>query len=235
LREFGAANPDYRPDMLLAEAQLLLQLDRPEDSLALLAAAVEESPEDRGLEDAHAQVYVIVAQAATARNDPEAATALLEQGLAAYPDNAALRYARVLQWQREGRMRRAVTELESLVADNPDNSTLLNALGYLLTDELGRHEEARNYIQRALALEPDSAAIIDSMGWVLYHLGDLRAAHDYLERAYRLEADPEIAAHLVQTRLDLDQREAALQLLEQSLAANPESPHLLELKRRLMR
>ena len=71
--------------------------------------------------------------------------------------------------------------LESLAEDNPDDAAILNAYGYLLTDQFDRHEEARDYIERALALNPDSPAIIDSMGWVLYQLGDYRAARDYLE------------------------------------------------------
>ena len=56
-------------------------------------------------------------------------------------------------------------------------------------------------------MNPDSPAIIDSMGWVLYKLGDFRAARDYLERAYRLEQDPEIAAHLVDVRWALGERD----------------------------
>jgi len=109
----------------------------------------------------------------------------------------------------------------------------LNAYGYLLTDEFGRHEQARDYIERALALNPDSAAIIDSMGWVLFKLGDNEAARDYLERAYRLEPEAEIAAHLVDVRWQLGERSSALELLRESLEANPDSPHLRELTDRL--
>ena len=71
------------------------------------------------------------------------------------------------------------------------------------------------------------------MGWVLYKLGDYRAARDYLERAYRLEQDPEIAAHLVDVRWQLGERDSALELLRQSLEANPDSRHLQEVDERL--
>ena len=109
----------------------------------------------------------------------------------------------------------------------------MNALGYLLTDQFARHEEARGYIQKALAMNPDSPAIIDSMGWVLYKLGDYRSALDYLERAYRLEQDPEIAAHLVDVRWALGDREQALELLRTSLEKTPDDEHLREVSGRL--
>src|SRR5690606_21300114 len=96
-----------------------------------------------------------------------------------------------------------------------------------------RHEEARGYIQKALAMEPDSAAIIDSMGWVLFKLGEYQAAFDYLDRAYRLEPDPEIAAHLVDVHLALAEREQAVELLEAALERDPDSRHLNDVQRRL--
>ena len=158
---------------------------------------------------------------------------LLETGLERYPESTSLRYAQALLLQRQGRMRRAADVLEALVEDNPDNAAALNALGYLLTDHFDRHTEAREYIQRALAMDPDSPAIIDSMGWVLYHLGEYEAALDYLERAYRLETDPEIAAHLVDVHLALGQRERAREIFTQAVERSPESRHLQEVRRRI--
>jgi tetratricopeptide (TPR) repeat protein len=123
--------------------------------------------------------------------------------------------------------------LASLAEDFPDDAAILNAYGYLLTDEFNRHDQARDYIERALALNPDSAALIDSMGWVLYKLGDYIGARNYLERAYLLEEDPEIAAHLVDVRWQLGERDSALELLRRALDANPDNRHLQEVDERL--
>jgi tetratricopeptide (TPR) repeat protein len=82
-------------------------------------------------------------------------------------------------------------------------------------------------------MNPDSPAIIDSMGWVLYKLGDYGGARDYLERAYRLEQDPEIAAHLVDVRWALGDHDQALDLLRAALERNPDDRHLKELSGRL--
>jgi tetratricopeptide (TPR) repeat protein len=233
LRDFGAATPRFATDMLVAQAQLLLQMEQPEEAIRVLDEALTSAPEDPALLAAHAQIYVIRAQSASERGALDEAEKLLNEGLDHYPDNMALRYSLALLYEDQDRNRKALDVLQSLAKENPDDAAILNAYGYLLTDHFNRHDEARDYIERALALNPDSAAIIDSMGWVLFKLGDYRAAADYLERAYRLDQDPEIAAHLVDVRWQLGQRDSALELLRQSLEANPDSQHLKEVDERL--
>lgn len=233
LEEFGNANPRFRSDMLLARGQLLLAADEPERAMRLLDDALAESPDDEALEQAHLQMHVILSQNAAAEARLDDAMSWVETGLEHYPGNVSLRYQRALVLQRQQRMRRALDVLETLAEESPDNASVLNALGYLLTDHFDRHTEAREYIQRALALNPDSPAIIDSMGWVLYKLGDYEAALGYLRRAYRLENDPEIAAHLVDTHWALDQRAAARDVLSRALERSPDSPHLQEVRERI--
>jgi tetratricopeptide (TPR) repeat protein len=233
LSEFGTANPRYRSEMLVAQGQILLQMERREEAIQLLDVAVAENPDDPTLHTARVQLYVILAQDAMSRGELPRAEALLRDALERYPDDSSLRYAQALLYEEQGRLRKAVTVLEELVAEQPDDPALLNALGYLLTDRLDRHDEARGYIQRALAMEPDNPAIIDSMGWVLFKLGEHEAALDYLERAFRLEPDPEIAAHLVDVHWALGSREEALAILRTNLEQHPASPHLNEVHERL--
>jgi tetratricopeptide (TPR) repeat protein len=233
LSDFGAANPRFATDMLVAQAQLLLQMEQPAEAMRVLDEALASTPDDPALHTAHAQLYVIQAQNAVERGAIEDAEKLLNEGLDRYPDNSGLRYSLALLYEDQNRNRKALDVLESLAEDYPDDAAILNAYGYLLTDRFSRHDEARNYIERALALNPDSAAIIDSMGWVLYKLGDYGAARDYLERAYRLEQDPEIAAHLIDVRWQLGERDSARELLRESLETNPDSRHLQEVDERL--
>jgi tetratricopeptide (TPR) repeat protein len=233
LRDFGAANPRFARDMLVAQAQLLMQMEQPAEAMRVLDEALAATPDDPALHAAHAQLYVVQAQDSVERGALEDAEALLNEGLERYPDDSSLRYSLALLYEDQNRNRRALEVLEALAEENPDDAAILNAYGYLLTDRFSRHGEARDYIERALALNPDSAAIIDSMGWVLFKLGDYNAARDYLERAYRLEQDPEIAAHLVDVRWQLGERDSARELLRQSLEANPDSRHLQEVDERL--
>jgi len=233
LYDFGVANPRFASDMLVGQAQLLLEMERPAEALQLFEDALAATPDDPGLHAAHAQLYLFQVRSNIDRGALEEAEALLDEGLDRYPTNSSLRYSLALLYEDQGRNRRALDVLEALAEEHPDDAAILNAYGYLLTDQFNRHDEARDYIERALALNPDSAAIIDSMGWVLFKLGDYRAASDYLERAYRLEPEAEIAAHLVDTRWQLGERESALELLRLSLEANPDSRHLREVSERL--
>jgi tetratricopeptide (TPR) repeat protein len=233
LREFGNANPLFGSEMLLAQGQLLLQMERRQEAVDLLDAAVAASPEDLALRASHVELYRELTQDAVDRQNLDEAESWLTEGLDRYPGDVTLRYSQALLLQEQGRLRKSVGVLEALVEEHPDDPTFLNALGYLLTDQFDRHTEARGYIQRALAMEPDSPAIIDSMGWVLFKLGDYAGALDYLERAYRLFDDPEVAAHLVDTHWALGQRDAALELLNTALAEAPNDPHLQDVKQRL--
>lgn len=233
LHEFGIANSRYITDMLLGRGEILVRLGRESEAIQLLAEELQRSPDDDRLHDANVQLHLILAQDAVEEERYGEADRVLNRALGSYPGNRSVRYAKALLFQERGRLRRSAAALEQLVEDFPEDAGFLNALGYLLTDEMGRHDEALDYLRRALAAEPDNAAIIDSMGWVLFHLGEHESALDYLERAFALFPDPEVAAHIVDTHWALGNREQALQLLRESLEEHADSAHLLEVQQRL--
>ena len=233
LHEFGIANPQYVTDMLLGRGEILVRLGRESEAIQLLAEELQRSPDDDRLHDANVQLHLILAQDAVEEERYGEADRVLNRALGSYPGNRSVRYAKALLFQERGRLRRSAAALEQLVEDFPEDAGFLNALGYLFTDEMGRHDEALDYLRRALAAEPDNPAIIDSMGWVLFHLGEHASALDYLERAFALFPDPEVAAHIVDTHWALGNREQALQLLRESLEEHADSAHLLEVQQRL--
>lgn len=110
----------------------------------------------------------------------------------------------------------------------PDSATALNALGYTLTVATRDYEEAYKYVSRAIALEPENPAIMDSMGWVLYKQGERAEARGWLERAYGLLVDPELAAHLGEIMwVDGDQDEA-MEVWSAALQEFPDNRVLIE-------
>jgi len=64
------------------------------------------------------------------------------------------------------------------------------------------------------------------MGWVLYRLGELDAARDYLQQAYAKDPDDEIAAHLIEVLWTAGDRQAARDLFKAASKKAPDSPHL---------
>lgn len=124
-------------------------------------------------------------------------------------------------------------DLRQILALDPDNPQALNALGYTLADRTGRHQEALGYIERAIAVQPDDGAFVDSLGWVKYRLGDLEEALTYLRRAYALVQDGEVAAHLGEVLWMADHRDEAIAFWQDALKRWPDSDALVQSVRRL--
>jgi tetratricopeptide (TPR) repeat protein len=65
----------------------------------------------------------------------------------------------------------------------PDSAPVLNYLGYMNADRGVRLEEALTLIERAVAIDPENGAYLDSLGWVLYRLKRFAQAEEQLRRA----------------------------------------------------
>ena len=124
------------------------------------------------------------------------ALATYGRGLAFFDADPGLLYGRALLLEGMNRVVEAESDLRNIVESQPDNAEALNALGYTLADRTQRYAEAQGLIERALRLKPDSPAILDSLGWVQHRLGRDAEALRNLRRAFALQKDAEIAAHL---------------------------------------
>lgn len=165
---------------------------------------------------------------ATALGDPVRALAILDAGLAQYPDSLDLRMARVFAYERLGDSDASIRDLRQLLRERPGDPTVQNALGYTLADRDRSHDEAYALIAAALALMPDNAAVLDSMGWVLFRQGRLQEALTYLQRANGLGDDAEIDLHLGEVQWALGDRDAARATWQRALEANPNEARLKE-------
>jgi tetratricopeptide (TPR) repeat protein len=150
------------------------------------------------------------------------------------PDNSQLLYARALTAEKLGRIDEAVADLELIVKNEPNNAEALNALGYTLVDLTRRIAEGQQYIEKALKLKPDDPAILDSMGWAYYRLGQHKKALQYLQRAFDKLKDPEIAAHLGEVLWVLGEKEQARQIWDEALRETPKDKVLLNVIERFL-
>lgn len=126
---------------------------------------------------------------------PRAMT-VLERGQLEYPDNVDLRYAKATIYEEEGKVSDALKELKGVLKSRPDDPSALNALGFTLADHSRDLKRARKLIESAHAAAPMNAAILDSLGWVLFRQGQSTAAEPYLRTAYADDRGGDIAAHL---------------------------------------
>ena len=175
----------------------------------------------------------IEADALMAAEHYDRAAALLDAALRRSPDNVDLLFARTLLNDRRGDLAAVERDLRQMIQINPNDARALNHLGYTLTDRTDRHEEALHLIERAIALEPDDPAIIDSLGWVQYKLGHHEQALVNLRRALELFPDHEVAAHLGEVLWVMGHRQEALQVWNEALARDPDSELLREVMQRL--
>ena len=157
-----------------------------------------------------------------------------EEAIAVYSEaledqyDADLIYARAMAAEKIGRLDMLETDLRTILRHEPDHAQALNALGYTLADATDRLTEAYELIKKALALGPSDFYILDSMGWVLYRLGQLDEAVEYLRKAISIRQDPEIAAHLGEVLWVRGEREQAKEVWETALQLTPEDSRLLD-------
>jgi Flp pilus assembly protein TadD len=156
----------------------------------------------------------------------EEGEAVLEAALAADPTQPDLLYETAMLAERDNRIDVAEDRLRRLIAVKPDHAHAYNALGYSLAERNVRLDEAQSLIAKGLELSPDDPFILDSMGWVMFRRGDLKGALGYLERAFALRPDPEIAAHLGEVQWLLGRREDAERLWRSVAAQHPENSAL---------
>ncbi len=146
--------------------------------------------------DQRVQLVLIESQLLRDSKQAEAAYRILQQGLEQLPNNPELLYEAAMLAEQIGKhdvfeqMMRKVIQLKS------DSAQAYNALGYSMLDRNERLQEGMELVEKAIKLDPDDAAIMDSVGWGHYRLGEYAKSLEYLRRAYSAIPDPEIAAHL---------------------------------------
>jgi len=134
---------------------------------------------------------------------------------------------------RMGRLDDSIEQYRAAADRWPESAMSLNALGYTLADRTDQYREAEKLIRKALELDPDSAAIIDSLGWVLFKQGDYEAALAELRRAYEKLDDHEVAAHIVETLVALERHDEALEVLVDAESRHTDSQLLQDVRDRL--
>jgi tetratricopeptide (TPR) repeat protein len=139
-----------------------------------------------------------------------------------FPSSFELLYDRAMAAERVDRLDVLESDLKRVIQLKPDYAHAYNALGYTLAEKTDRLQEALELIEKAFKLAPEDPFILDSMGWVHYRLGNVETAVKYLQQAYGLRPDPEIAAHLGEVLWKVGQRDEARKVWRAALSDNPD-------------
>jgi predicted Zn-dependent protease len=207
----------------VAAAQLLYQHKQDSAAAKLFAEMRKLHPDEAD------SLYAAQASLLAEQKQQQALWNLLKEALTAYPKNADLLYMRAMEEGRRNNIPAMEKDLNTILANDPNNINALNALGYTLSNHSNRYQEAWYYIKRAHAQEPDNPAILDSLGWVLYRLKRYDEALPLLQQSYAAIDDPEVASHLIQVLRAVGQNGQASKLLHQMLVQHPDNPFLTPL------
>lgn len=146
-------------------------------------------------------VYVSLGDTLRQSDQTEAANAAYSAALELYtvddPARWIVHYTRGVTSHQLDRWPEAEADFRAALTFRPDQPQVLNYLGYSLVERSEKMEEALEMIEKAVAVQPQNGAIVDSLGWVLFQMGNYADAVVHLENAAALEAvDPVVNDHL---------------------------------------
>jgi tetratricopeptide (TPR) repeat protein len=213
---------DYWSQAQLRLAEILIKQDRLDEMQAHMQVLRQKNPAQAD------QFYLLEGQVLADAGLTQSAYDLYTTALVSSPDSEDLLYARALTAEKLGNLDAAEQDMRRILANDPDNVRTMNALGYTLADKTDRYEEALAYITSAYEKTPEDPAIIDSMGWVQYRLGNLDIARQYLQQAWEMTLDSEIGAHLGEVMWQQGEHDAARKVWEKASEIAPDNPVLQE-------
>ena len=189
--------PREHPSFTAAEmgrAEALRRADRTDAAVEVLEQLSESHPELPAVHVSAGDLYRQLERFGDA-------AAAYERALDRYSDDAEeqwfVHYARAICYERLGEWEKAESDFRRALELNPEQPQVLNYLGYSLVEKQIKLDEALGMIERAVAKQPNSGYIVDSLGWVLYRLGRYDEAVDHMERAAELmPVDPVVNDHL---------------------------------------
>ncbi len=203
LQQYTLATQAYRAIEPTSPRYLVAELGR---SDALYSAGKSDAAIEvlEALQRSHSNnpsVYAALGDIMRRTDQPEAARDAYTTALELYeptnPTRWFIIYARGIAHHKLGNWPAAEENFRAALELYPNNPDILNYLGYSMVEEGVNLDEALTMIETAVAIKPESGAIVDSLGWVLFKLGDYDQAVGHLETAVTLmPSDPVINDHL---------------------------------------
>lgn len=217
----SSADFETTPGQWLQKAFYQKKLNQPKAMLETLASAYERFPDDR-------EVGYFYALALNDQEDYRQSAHVLKKMLDQAPDyqDARLQYAYALESLKK--YEEMEKQIGLILEENPNLAAALNLLAYSLAQRNERLDLARQYIDRALEQEPEDAAFVDTLAWILMKQEKWNEAKEVICAIDPeiLQREPEMAYHMAVLKEHEGQREEALQWLEKAKDAWPDAAHL---------
>ncbi len=205
----------------LATANIIAHTKNTNAAISILAKLTELSSKQ--------EVAVAQVQANLLAQDKrhQEAFELIKKTINTVPNTPLLIYDYAMAAERIGKLELMENELRKVIQLQPDFPAAYNALGYSFADRNINLKEAKTLIETAYKLSPSDHYILDSLGWVEYRLGNYAVAAEHLRKAYSIQEDPEISAHLGEVLWKQGLQEEAKNIWGKALKEFPENSILV--------
>jgi tetratricopeptide (TPR) repeat protein len=213
---------EYKFDAQLRIADMLGLSGHTDEAIKHLDEILKGSQSNGSL----VRIYLTKGELLRAARRYEEAMVVFDTALEIVPGNSDLLYSRALVAEKLGRIDILESDIKAILKTEPNNAHALNALGFTLADQTDRYEEAYVYLKRAIEINPDDAAIIDSWGWIHYRMGDYDKAIALLRTALSRFDDAEIASHLGEVLWVSGKQDEARSIWKKALKKSPDAPAL---------
>jgi tetratricopeptide (TPR) repeat protein len=167
----------------LALAEVRLRRGNHRGVIAALGERVAAASPDDIESGVYSRMANLLASALVAIDESQQALQTLETALAQAPDDLDLLFSLAATYERTSEFDRAERAFRDLVSADPGHAAGLNYLGYMLAERGRKLDEAVSFITRALAIDADNPAYLDSLGWAYFKQSRFDEALSPLERA----------------------------------------------------
>ena len=182
-------------ELKMVYAKQLADTGQPDAGLQQVKSLLNGSPDDR-------EVYITLAQMDTSLKrwqDADAALDKAEQLSTKPEDKQYVYFLRGANYERQKKYAPAEEMFRKVLAEDSQNAMALNYLGYMLADRGIKLDEALAFVKKAVELDPQNGAYLDSLGWAYFKMGKYDQAEDNLtkaSRSQRMGSDPTVQDHL---------------------------------------
>ena len=160
---------------------------------------------------------------------PAQAEAVLRAWVEAEPGNATAWFRLGSDLDERRQHAAGDAALREAIRLDPRHAGALNVLGYSMVERGASLEEARAFLERAVALDPWNASFLDSLGWADFKLGRYEGAREALERAARqVPFDPTVLEHLGDVCAAQGDTARAIEIWQRALSIRPLNPIVRE-------
>lgn len=186
-----SSKADSYEDSILMLAQIYEDEDNYSEAVNILKNVIASEETRRPV------FYFYLASLYRKQDKVDVGMSVFDQAVQQFPDDPRVLYEYGLYLEQTGKTDEALEKMEQVLTINADDPYALNYVGYTWADRGVNLDQALVYLKKAVAAKPDDGFIRDSLGWVLYKLGEYQQAVKELNAAVSKQPhDPTINEHL---------------------------------------